>query len=321
MKKKLVVLGLCGLLMVTGCGQKQIPKLEDGKEVVAEVEGKQITADDLYSALKEESGTNVLINLIDEFIISKEFTDEDAANSYADRQYKYLKAQYEAKGTDFDKYVLQYYDSIKDFKNMIAKDYKATKVAENYVKSILTEDEIKKYYEDEIFGTMTVRHILIIPSYEKDASEDDIKKAKEEALEKAKNLINELNNGADFETLAKENSQDGTASNGGLFENFSKENTDSAFWAASYKLEDGKYTTEPVESQYGYHIIYKVSGNEKPSLEDSRDKITAALANQKLNESSNSVQIYLAKVREKYKLHIYETTINDLYNKTIDKLK
>ena len=53
MKKKLVVLGLCGLLMVTGCGQKQIPKLEDGKEVVAEVEGKQITADDLYSALKE----------------------------------------------------------------------------------------------------------------------------------------------------------------------------------------------------------------------------------------------------------------------------
>ena len=54
---------------------------------------------------------------------------------------------------------------------------------------------------------------------------------------------------------------------------------------------------------------------------DSRDKITAALANQKLNESSNSVQIYLAKVREKYNLNIYETTINDLYNKTINKLK
>lgn len=322
MKKKLVVLGLCGLLFVTGCGQKQIPKLEDGKEVVAEVDGKQITAEELYSALKEENGTNVLINLIDEYIISKEFTDEEAADEYAERQYKYIKSSYEAQGvSDFDTYVLQYYESVKEFKDMIKKDYKATKIAENYIIDNLTEDEINKYYEDEIFGTMTVKHILIIPSYESGASEDEIKKAKDEALEKTKNLITELNNGADFETLAKENSQDGTASNGGLFENFSKENTDSAFWEASYKLENGKYTTTPVESAYGYHIIYKVSANEKPTLEDSTDKINEALADKKLNESSNSLQIYLSKVREKYNLNIYETTINDLYNKTINNLK
>ena len=321
MKKKLVVLGLCSLLVITGCGQKQIPKLEDGKEVVAELEGKQITADDLYKALKEENGTNVLINLVDEYIISKEFTDESAANSYAEQQYKYLKASYEAQGADLDKEIVKYYESVKAFKEMIAKDYKSTKVAENYVKSILTEDEINKYYNDEIFGTMTVKHILILPHYDKDASEDDIKKAKEDALEKTKNLINDLNNGADFETLAKENSEDGTASKGGLFEDFSKENTDSAFWEASYKLENGQYTSEPVESQYGYHIIYKVSANEKPSLEDSKEKITDALVSKKMSENTNSVQIYLAKVREKYNLNIYETTINDLYNKTIDKLK
>lgn len=322
MKKKLVVLGLCGLFFITGCGQKQIPKLEDGKEVVAEVDGKQITAEELYAALKEENGTNVLINLIDEYIMEQEFTDEEAANEYAERQYKYIKASYEAQGvSDFDSYVLQYYESVKVFKEMIAKDYKATKIAENYIIDNLTEDEINKYYEDEIFGTMTVKHILIIPSYDSGASEDEIATAKEEALNKAKSLITELDNGADFETLAKENSQDGTASNGGLFEDFSKENTDSAFWEASYKLEDGKYTSTPVESAYGYHIIYKVSGNEKPTLEESMDKINEALADEKINESSNSIQIYLAKVREKYNLNIYETSINDLYNETITNLK
>lgn len=320
MKKKLIVLCLCSLLIVTGCGKK-VPKLEDGKEVVAEVEGKQITADDLYSALKEQGGTSTLVNLIDEYIISKEFSDEDAAKSYAEQQYKYLKASYEANKADLDAEILKYYESVAAFKEMIMKDYKTTKVAEKYVKENLTDEEINKYYDEEIFGTMTVKHILIIPKYEKDASEEEIKKAKETALEKAKNLITELKNGADFETLAKENSEDGTASKGGLFEDFSKESTDPAFWQASYKLENGKYTETPVESAYGYHIIYKVSANEKPSLEDSKEKVMESLVSNKINENSNSVAIYWSKIREKYKLNIYETSIDNSYKETINKLK
>ena len=117
-KKKIVVLCLCSLLILTGCG-KEVPKLADGKEVVADLEGKQITADDLYSKLKEQNGTSVLVNLIDEYIISKEFTDEDAAKSYAENQYKYLKASYEASNYDLDAEILSYYESVAAFKEMI----------------------------------------------------------------------------------------------------------------------------------------------------------------------------------------------------------
>ena len=321
MKKKLVVLCLSSLLLLTGCG-KEVPKLADGTEVVAEIEGKQIIAEDLYEALKEQYGTSVLVNLIDEYIISKEFTDEDGAKSYANQQYKYLKASYEANGANVDEEILRYYESINAFKEMLAKDYKSTKVAEKYVSENLTDEEINKYYKDEIFGTMSVRHILVIPEYEKGAKEDEIKAAEDKALQEAKDLITQIKNGADFATLAKENSDDtGTATNGGLFENFSKENTDAAFWKASYELKNDTYTETPVKSQFGYHIIYKISSNEKPSLEDSKEKITSALVNKKLNESENSVAIYWSKIREKYNLNIYETTIDKTYNKTESNLK
>lgn len=320
MKKKLVVLCLLSLLMITGCG-KEVPKLENGQEVVAEIEGHQVTADDLYGELKEQYGTSILINLIDEYIISKEFTDEDAAKSHAEKQYKYLKASYEAQGADLDKEILNYYSSVAAFKELIAKDYKSTKVVENYVKGILTEDEINKYYEDEIFGTMSVRHIIIIPEYKDGASEDEIKKAKDEALTKTKDLIKQLKEGADFATLAKEHSQDGTAQNGGLFENFEKETTDAAFWKAAYELKNDTYTETPVESSFGYHIIYKISSNEKPSLEDSKEKVMEALVSKKLAESNNSVAIYWTKIREKYNLNIYETNIDSLYKKTVSDLK
>lgn len=319
--KKFIVLSLCGLFCLTGCGEvKQIPKLEDGKEVVAELEGKQITADDLYKALKDEGGTTILVNLIDEYITSKEFNDEDAAKAYAETQYKYYKAQYEANNQDVDQAILQYYESVKTFKEMLMKDYKSTKVAEKYLKENLTEDEINKYYKDEIFGKMTVRHILIIPDTTSDMKDEEKSKAKTDALNKAKDLIKKLNEGANFEELAKEHSEDGTASNGGLFENFEKSNTDAAFWQASYKLKDGEYTKSPVESAYGYHIILKVSSEEKPSLEDSKEKIEDALVAKEMNGSDMVSKTWI-KVRDKYKLNIFDTALNDIYKDTTTKLK
>mgnify|MGYP003302258940 CR=1 FL=1 len=68
--------------------------------------------------------------------------------------------------------------------------------------------------------------------------------------------------------LAKEKSDDtGTKSEGGLLENVTNESgLVEEFWEATLKLEAGKMTEEPVKTQFGYHIIYKVSQKEKPSF-------------------------------------------------------
>ena len=47
--KKLLLPILCVGLLFTGCGEKTIPVLENGEEVVAKLDGKDITANDLYS--------------------------------------------------------------------------------------------------------------------------------------------------------------------------------------------------------------------------------------------------------------------------------
>ena len=106
-----------------------------------------------------------------------------------------------------------------------------------------------------------------------------------------------------------------------IYENFLKETTDSAFWKASYDLKDGEFTKTPVESAFGYHIILKISSKEKPSLEDSKDKVTEELVSQKISSDSKLIAKTWANIREKYNLNIVETTMKNDYETTINSLK
>lgn len=146
--------------------------------------------------------------------------------------------------------------------------------------------------------------------------------AEKKALEEAKELIKKLKEGADFETLVKEHSDDtASVSNGGLISDFSKEEVVSEFWEASLKLEDGKYTSEPVKSQYGYHIILRVSQKEKPSLENVKEDIKESLMEEKMKNDTSLSQKTWAKIRDEYKLDIVDTDIDGIYKSTVSSLK
>ncbi len=82
--KKLIIVALC-LLLVTGCGQKTIPKLENGEEVITTLKGdKKISVNDLYSKLKDQYGLQTLVGIIDKMILEDKYAgDKDAANDYA----------------------------------------------------------------------------------------------------------------------------------------------------------------------------------------------------------------------------------------------
>ncbi len=76
-----------------------------------------------------------------------------------------------------------------------------------------------------------------------------------ETEEKAKELKAEIDGGADFATLAKENSIDPGASNGGDLGFFSKGMMVAPFEAAAFALANPGDVSEPVQSQFGWHII------------------------------------------------------------------
>ncbi len=323
MKKKKLLIGLIslGVLATTGCGK--VPKLENGEEVIASLDGKNFTANDLYNELKKQGGSSVLVNMIDTFIVNQEITDSKEAEEYATSLIKQYKLSYEQQGADFEAALISNgYANEEEFKKVIAIDYKKSEIAKKYIKEEITDDELKDYYDNHISDELSVKHILIAPEVSDGATDEEKTNAENAALEKAKNLIEQLNNGADFETLAKENSDDdATKENGGVINNVVKEGYVTEFWNAAYALENGKYTTEPVKTEYGYHIIYKVSHTPKKSLEEMKDTLYSKIVSAKISADSNLEQKTWVKIREKYNLSINDSTIDSTYKSSIKSLE
>lgn len=82
----------------------------------------------------------------------------------------------------------------------------------------------------------------------------------------ALNLIEQLNKGADFAELAKAQSTDtGSGANGGDLGWFGKGAMVPEFETAAFALEKpGDYTTTPVQSQFGFHIIQLIAKQDRP---------------------------------------------------------
>jgi peptidyl-prolyl cis-trans isomerase C len=81
----------------------------------------------------------------------------------------------------------------------------------------------------------------------------------------AKDIIAQLEKGADFAKLAKEKSKDPGATNGGDLGYFSDGDMVPEFWAAADKLNKGEYTKAPVKSQFGWHVILLTDKRTKPT--------------------------------------------------------
>jgi len=104
-----------------------------------------------------------------------------------------------------------------------------------------TEDELKAEYDKQIAqmpaSEYKARHILV------------------DSEGTARDLIAKLDGGASFEQLAMENSSDSSAQEGGDLGWFAANRMVKPFADAVQNLEKGKYTTEPVQSQFGWHVI------------------------------------------------------------------
>jgi peptidyl-prolyl cis-trans isomerase C len=138
----------------------------------------------------------------------------------------------------------------------------AQAVARDYIESNpATEEEILAEYEAQLKMAPTqqykARHILV-----------DTQAA-------AADLITQLDDGADFQELARENSTGPSGPQGGDLGWFSPDQMVAPFSNAVSELEDGEFTKEPVQTQFGWHVILREDSrdNEPPTLESVRDTI------------------------------------------------
>ncbi len=107
-----------------------------------------------------------------------------------------------------------------------------------------------------------------------------------ETDDEAKAIIAQLKKGAKFEELAKKSKDPGSAQSGGDLDwntpgTFVKEFSD-----AMVKLEKGKYTEEPVKSQFGWHVIRldDVREAKAPPLEQVRPQIQQELERKRVQQ-------------------------------------
>ncbi len=318
MKKKLLAITLCGIVFITGCGTKV--KLKDGEEVVASLKDKQFTAEELFDVLKEKYGSTVLTDMVDSYIINKEIPKDKDYEESAKAQLASTKAYYEQYNYSWDT-VLNYYGFKNDeeFLTSAIESAKREDIITNYLKKEITDDEIQKYYDEEIYGNYTVKHILIKPETAQDMTDDEKTEANENAKKKAEEAIEKLNDGASWSDVVKEYSDDDqTKEEDGVLPAFTNGDYVDSFFKATIALENESYTKEPVESTYGYHIIYRVSATDKPSLEDAKETCLEKIAANKLNNDANLAMDTWIKIREDYELSIADTTINENYKKSLN---
>ena len=315
MKKKILggaVLALGLVLLTTGCGKT---KLKNGEEVAIKVNGENITADTLYNELREKYAKYVIINDIDKKIFNTIYKDDEEIENQVEEQYKYYESQYSQSGSSLEEVIKNYgYKNVKEFKDELRLNIQRSKAVDDYLKDNITDSEIQKYYDEKYSGQISAKHILIKVK----SSDEDEGLSDEDALNKAKDLINQLNDGADFSELAKENSDDtGSASNGGDLGYFGKGQMVQEFEDAAYGLAVNEYTKEPVKTSYGYHIILKTGEKEKDSLENAKEEIISKILTEKKSDASVQVTA-LDKVRKNYGLKFKDSKLKSIYKEYIE---
>lgn len=301
----------------------KIAKLDNGSELVAEIDGLKITANDLYNELKGKTGGfGGLLTIINNYIANKEVPTTDAMLSDAQNTIDSYKLQYQQEGKDFYQALVSAgYKDEAAFKDALVLNSKYQTVINNYLTKNTTDAEIKAYYDKNVFGDITTKHILIKPEVTSTMTDAEKATAEANALKAAQDIIVKLNNGEDFATIAKAESDDtASAVNGGAYV-AAKKTTVTEFWDAAAALKDGTYTTTPVKTTYGYHIILRVSQATRPTLEVAKDDIIDSIILEKSNADQSLADKTWAEVRKSYNLKIYETLINDVYNSNMNSLK
>ena len=333
MKKKVLLIGMSALLL---CGCGKIPKLANGEEAVVTMKDEaKISVNQLYDEIKDSYGLQTLINMIDKHIYETEFSSKmKDAEAYAKAMVSQFKANYdEAKALQI---LSAYYgySTFDAYQNAVYMQYLQSEAIEEYVKGLITDDELKNYYENNVYPNMTISHILITPDVSDKASDEEKTEAENKAKDTAKEVINKLNEAKkagknineEFGNLAKEYSEDAATKNkNGDLGEINLGSLDSKYdelVKTAAKLNDGEYSTEVITTELGYHVILKTKTGEKESYDNSIISMKEKIASEKLTASdSQSLKVDAIKsYRDKYELNIIDSELSTQYGKYMNNL-
>ncbi len=279
-KKMIAVAGVVLALSVgvTGCTKD---------EVVAKVNDSEITKTELYDYLVEQGGEQALDALISEKIVETEIakqnieiSDEEIEENLAEMQ------DYYGGEEELNNAIASYGYTLDDIKDNIVTNLQLEKILEPYIE--ISDEDISAYFEENKESLNEVEqvkasHILV------------------ETKEVADEVVTKINQGGDFAELAKEYSIDTSNSgNGGDLGYFARGRMVPEFEAAAFSAEVGEIS-DPVESEFGFHIIKVEDKKEakEANLADLKEDIRKTLFQ---NEMGTAYNTWYTEKLEEYKI-------------------
>lgn len=292
----------------------RIATLKDGTQPIATLNEKTITADDLYENMKSYYSVNVLLNEIDDIILSKKYKETDEMNEEIKSTAEYYYSMYEKQaGYTKEQFLSEYgFASEDSFLDNLRLDYRRNKYYEEYVLSLITDKEVEKYYKDDVFGDVDSKHILV--SVAKDDKEG---LSDEEAKKLANEIIKKLDSGTSWDDVVKEYKDQITSEDLGY--NAFNASLESAYLKECKDLKVGTYSKSPVLTSYGYHIVYKKAQKDKPELDSVKNDVKDILAKEKKENDTNLYYKALIKLRADSKLEFNDTKLKDEYKTYVNK--
>ena len=303
------------VISLTSCNNKN--NVSD-KELVAKYGSNQISTNDLYKKLKEKNGLDTILNEVDKDILNKLYKKNTAEDEYYQKELNTLMVTYQTRYSStystFDEFITKVLGlkNQTEVEEAIRLNYKKRQATQEYLKNTITDKEINDEYQKEK-GEIKASHILIAPENSSDA-------AKKKAKSFAQELIKRIEKGESFEKLAKEYSKDSKEKGGDLgFVNL--DSLTKNFREALDKLKINEMTKEPVETEYGYHIILKTGEKKKASLKELREKIIQKLVKNKIEKNYSVTQAQaLIDLRKKNKFNLYDIDLEKQYTAYVNNI-
>ncbi len=307
--KKDIIMFFSGVI-VTGviCGiiwPNRIAKLSDGSEVVASVNGTSISADVLYKELTNRGGLTTVLEMVDEEILLNKYNLDEEAAAYAKEQSASIYEQYESLyGYTKDEFLTNNgFKSEDEFMHYLEVEYYKSKYFDDYLSSKITDEEVKKYYDDVV---KEERRAYVFYTTETGKDLANVKKA--------------LEKGTDIEKLSKKYSNLSYRDLGNV--NFSSYDMyTNKFLTELNKLGKGEVSKVFEDDNFGNVIIYVTEVKEKESYDDLKEQIRTNLSKELSQKDQNLYYRAFQELRKEYNFKIEDSNILKEYDKFVDQTK
>ncbi|MDF9866915.1 parvulin-like peptidyl-prolyl isomerase [Bacilli bacterium PM5-3] len=256
------------------------------KEVVT-VNKKKITEEALNDAISLNASYAPALEVLDMKVLKEKYKDDSRLKGIIDKKYQEVKEANKEDDKDLKKEYASYGVKTKEAylekSGLLLEAYRELARIDTAYNEIFTKAEKDYVYKNKFSGTANIYHLLISPKITSTDALDETKleKAKQEASKRAKDVVSELNKGMSFKDAVKKYSDDKINEDGLI----GKYNVTSAKTAgvsqvitnAAFALEDKKYTMTPIETEYGYEIIYVEYTEAKKSYDDLKNDVASKL--------------------------------------------